>query len=76
MEYHTTKKLVDRSFVAVVVPNLTPEIIALVPADDPLENCLWVVMQPNGEIIRREGVYANADEGMKRVRAVITLLGL
>lgn len=76
MEYHTTKKLVDQNFVAVVVPNLTPEIIALIPADDPLEKCLWVVMQPNGDIIRREGVYANPDEGMKRVRAVITSLGL
>ncbi|ASN85125.1 hypothetical protein D5073_21040 [Pectobacterium versatile] len=76
MEYHTTKKLVDQNFVAAVVPNLTPDVIALVPPDDPLENCLCIVMQPNGNIIRREGVYANPDEGMKRVRAVITLLGL
>jgi hypothetical protein len=36
-----------------------------------LELCLWVVLNSAGEILRREGVYADADEGMKRVREVI-----
>lgn len=76
MEYHTTKKLVDQNFVAVVVPSLSPDVIELVPEDNPLENCLWVVMHSNGDIIRREGVYANSDEGMKRVREVIKALEL
>lgn len=71
MEYQTTKRLVDQHFVAVVGPSNDPALGALVPEDNPLELCLWVVLAPGGEILRREGVYANSDEGMKRVRAVV-----
>lgn len=71
MEYQTTKRLVDEHFVAVVGDRSKPDLAALVPADDPLENCLWVVLDRNGKIIRSEGIYANPDEGLKRVRAVI-----
>ena len=71
MEYQTTKKLVDEFFVAVVGPSTDPQLSALVPEDDPLELCLWVVLNPAGEILRRESVYANPDEGLKRVREVI-----
>ncbi|QIB41670.1 restriction endonuclease (plasmid) [Rhizobium oryzihabitans] len=73
MEYQTTKRLVDQHFVAVVGPSNDPELSALVPKDDPLENCLWVVLTSTGEILIREGVYANADEGLKRVRQAIDL---
>ncbi len=71
MEYQTTKRLVDQHFVAVVGPSNDPALGALVPEDNPLELCLWVVSTPEGEILRREGVYANPDEGMTRVRAVV-----
>lgn len=71
MEYQTTKRLVDEHFVPIVGPSSDPPLLALVPEDDPLEVCLWVVLNSAGEILRREGVYANPDEGMKRVRAVI-----
>jgi len=71
MEYQTTKRLVDQHFVALVGPNNDAGLRALVPEDDPLEKCLWVVMTPEGAVLRREGVYANPDEGMKRVRDVI-----
>lgn len=43
----------------------------LIPADDPLENCLLTVMSPDKTILLQEGVYANPDEGLKRVREVI-----
>lgn len=71
MEYQTTKRLVDEHFVPIVGPSSGPQLSALVPEDDPLELCLWVVLNPAGDILRREGVYANPDEGMKRVREVI-----
>ena len=71
MEYHTTKKLVDEYFVTVLLKASDKEANKLIPEDDPLENCLWVVMKADGQIIRREGVYANPDEGLKRVREVI-----
>ncbi len=54
-----------------VGPSSAPELSRLVPDDDPLERCLWVVLDPSGRIFRREGVYANPDEGLKRVREVI-----
>ena len=71
MEYQTTKRLVDQHFVPIVGPSSAPEFVALVPEDDPLENALWVVLDSDGNIIVREGVYANPDVGMKRVRALI-----
>jgi hypothetical protein len=71
MEYQTTKRLVDQHFVALVGPSDDPALGALVPEDDPLELCLWVVMTAEGAILRREGVYANPDEGMKRTRAAV-----
>ncbi len=71
MEYQATKRLVDEHFVAVVGPSSAAELSRMVPDDDPLELCLWVVLDPSGRILRREGVYANPDEGLKRVREVI-----
>ncbi len=71
MEYQTTKRLVDQHFVPITGPSDDPMFSALVPEDDPLELCLWVVLDGNGKVLRREGVYANPDEGMKRVRSVI-----
>jgi hypothetical protein len=73
MDYFTTKRLVQDHFVAALVPATDDDAPALIPADNPLENCLLVVMRPDGSVIRSEGVYANADEGLKRVRAVIAL---
>ena len=75
MEYQTTKRLVDQHFVPIVGPSSDPSFSALVPGDDPLELCLWVVLDKDGTILRREGVYANPDEGMKRVRSVIAARG-
>jgi hypothetical protein len=74
MEYETTKRLVDESFVALVGPSSDPALSELVPEDDPLESCLWVVLDLSSSIIRRERIYANPDEGMKRVREVIRRL--
>lgn len=71
MEYQTTKRIVDQHFVAAVGPSSDPAFGALVPSDDPLELARLVAFKPDGEIIRSEGVYANPDEGMKRVRAMV-----
>ena len=71
MDYFTTKKLVDDHFVSALVSSKNEDAAALVPSDDPLENCLWVVLDSSEEILVREGVYANPDEGLKRVRKVI-----
>mgnify|MGYP003649207648 CR=1 FL=1 len=71
MDYFTTKKLVDDHFVPALVSSKNHDAAELVPSDDPLENCLWVVLRKDGEILVREGVYANPDEGLKRVRRVI-----
>lgn len=75
MEFQTTERLVDQHFVALVGPSSDPDLGALVPADNPLEACLWVVIAPDGTILRREGLYANPDEGLSRVRGVIAELG-
>ncbi len=71
LEYQTTKKLVDEYFVGALIPVSQPGARRLIPDDDPLENCRLVVMRPDGQILRSEGVYANPDEGLKRVRSLI-----
>ena len=71
LEYETTKKLVEENFVQALIDVHADGARQFVPADDPLENALWVVVSPKGEILRREGVYGNPDEGLKRTRAVI-----
>lgn len=71
LDYFTTKKLVEDHFVAALVPVQEPGARELIPEDNPLEKCLWVVLSPDGAIVRREGVYANPDEGLKRVREVV-----
>jgi hypothetical protein len=73
MEYEMTKRLVDDHFVPVLGPSSDPQLSALVPPDDPLEKCLWVVLDSDGRILRSEGVYPNPEEGMNRVREVIRL---
>jgi hypothetical protein len=71
MEYQATKRLVDEYFVPAVVPLQQDEVQKLIPEDDPLENCRLVVIRPDGHILFSEGVYANPDEGLKRVRSII-----
>lgn len=76
LDYFATKKLVEDHFVAALISvDSSAEVRKLVPENDPLENCLWVVLSPDGEILRREGVYANPDEGLARVRSVIQNIG-
>lgn len=71
MEYQTTKKLVDQHFVALVGPSSAPDLAALVPADNPLEKCLWVVLTSGGELLRCQGVIGNPDDGMRLVQELI-----
>lgn len=71
MGYQTNRRLMDQHFVAAVGASGDTAFGALVPVDDTLELCLWVVLTPQEGIRRREGVYANSKEGLKRVRAVV-----
>lgn len=73
MDYFTTKRLVQDHFVVALVSSADEKALRLVPENDPLENCLWVVLRPDGKVLRREGMYASADEGLKRVREVVAL---
>jgi hypothetical protein len=72
MEYETTKRLVHDNFIQILTDSESPEAKELIPVDDPLENCLLTVVSPDNKIIKQEGVYANPDEGLKRVREIIS----
>jgi hypothetical protein len=74
LDYFTTKKLLDQHFICALLPASASGAKEYVPEDDPLENALLVVVGANGEILKREGVYANPDEGLKRVRSLISQL--
>ncbi len=73
MDYFTTKQLVEDHFVTALVPSTDPDSKELIPENDPLENCRWIVLDSDKQVIKSEGVYANSDEGLKRVRSVIAI---
>ena len=75
LEYETTKALIRDNFVQALLDVHSPGVRQYVPNDDPLENCLLVVLRPDGEIVRREGVYANPDEGLARTQSILQGLG-
>jgi hypothetical protein len=70
MEYETTKRLVKEYFIQVIVDSTKEDVHYYIPKDDPLETCLLVILYKD-QIIRQETVYANMDEGLKRVRESI-----
>ncbi|PHR71110.1 MAG: hypothetical protein COA66_10340 [Arcobacter sp.] len=71
MDYFTTKKLVEDHFIPAIVNSSSKMVIQYIPEDDPLENARLVLLLKSGEILLSEGVYANPDEGLKRIRNVI-----
>jgi len=71
MEYETTKKMVNNNFIQVLIDSEKPDIKELIPAEEPLENCLLTVLTPDNKILRQESVYANPDEGLKRTKEII-----
>lgn len=71
MDYFTTKKLVEDYFITALISSKNNDITKFIPDDDPLENSLLVILNQNEEVIKREGVYANPDEGLKRIRSII-----
>jgi hypothetical protein len=70
MEWESTKRLVDEHFVVAVGPSSEAEFGRLVPVDDPLEECRWIVLDAD-KGVRSESVYANPSEGRRRVLGVI-----
>lgn len=71
--YEATKDLVEAHFVTALVSSSQPGVAALVPANDPLEKALWLVLAPDGTELKNERVYANRDEGLKRIKDAIDI---
>ena len=72
-EYETTKNLIHDNFIQVLLDKEASGIKQYIPIDEPLENCLLVILTPDNEIIKSEGVYANPDEGLKRIKQSIEI---
>ncbi|SIS90977.1 hypothetical protein SAMN05421760_107106 [Neptunomonas antarctica] len=71
MDYFTTKNLVEDHFIPAIVKSSSKKVMQYIPEDDPLENCRLVVLSKSGDVLLSEGVYANPDEGLKRIRSLI-----
>ncbi len=74
LQYQTTRKLVDQSFVCCMIPVSNKTAKALIPVEDALDNCRWVVLNIQGDVLRSESLYANPDEGLARTREVIDIV--
>lgn len=71
LQYQTTRKLVDKHFFCVLAEHSGETAKTLVPPEDALENCRWVVLNTAGEVLRSESLKANPDEGLRRTREVL-----
>ncbi|MBE7376492.1 restriction endonuclease [Pseudomonas lopnurensis] len=71
MGYELTKRLVDEHFVAVLGSSSLPSLQALIPDDDPLEDCRLIIMDATRREIYSDTVYANKKEALKIVRSAI-----
>jgi len=71
LRYQTTRKLVDKSFICVLVASSDEIAKTFVPPQDTLENCRWVVLNAAGAVLRSESLSANPDEGLKKAREVL-----
>lgn len=69
--HESTKNLVETRFITVLVPANDARSALLVPADDPLETARLVILAPDGITVASETVYANPDEGLKRVQGFL-----
>jgi len=67
-EYEITKRLINENFIQAIVSTEMYDVQEFIPKNYHMENCLLVVFDKQLNIIRQEGVYANPDEGLKRVR--------
>jgi hypothetical protein len=73
-QYELTKRLINDYFIQAILPSDFKGIQKYIPKAYHMEKCLLVVLDRMGNIIRQEGVYANGDEGLKRVREDIEKL--
>lgn len=71
LQYQSTRKLVDKNFICVLVEGTDDMAKNLVPPDDALNNCRWVVLTAAGEVLRSESLSANPDEGLRMTRQVL-----
>jgi serine/threonine-protein kinase len=74
MQRQSTKDEVARHFVQAIVDVHRLRDRNLVPAEETLESCLWLVLDLKGRSHITESVYANPDEGAKRVHAAVQII--
>ncbi len=68
MEYEATKAEVHENFVVAILP--VSEAKHLVPTGT-LETARWFLLDKHGSILAQQDVYANPDEGLKTVKALV-----
>lgn len=71
MEYKTTKRLVFDNFIQVLIDSEKPGIKDILPLEESLENCYLIILSPDDKLLVQESVYANPDEGLKRVKEFV-----
>ncbi len=74
MEFNLTKRLVDEHFVTLVGPSSDASLQELVPETDPLEQCLMVILYPDGSVLDKRGAAANPESGLALVRNWIKMV--
>jgi len=74
MEYSETKSLIDNYFIPVVCA-WTEIVTAGYSQETKINSAKWIVVDANNTVLRDEDIYANASEGLKRVKKVLIDIG-
>jgi len=71
-EREETKKLLKDNFILVLLDRKHQDVKKYIP-DGNIEKAQWVLIGPDGKVIKQEAVYGNPDVGLKTVKELIAL---
>ena len=71
-ELEETKKLLKDNFILVLLDRKHQDVKKYIP-DGNIEKAQWVLISPDGKVIKQDAVYGNPDVGLKTVKELIAL---
>ena len=71
-ERQETKKLLKENFMLVLLDRNHKQVQKYLPAGN-AEKAQWVLIAPDGHVIKQEAVYGNPDSGLKAVKELVAL---
>jgi len=71
-ERQETKKLLKDNFILVLLDRDHSQVKKYIPAGN-IEKAQWVLIAPDGHVLKQEAVYGNPDVGLKTIKDLVAL---